>query len=233
MGAQGCRDNSPCSALGAGDDVTARIEHCVDGAVHADLALHGLRDARVHATLNRRLTRLLLAYGQIYLAGHGAAGTSRQGHGPWADARLADGRGAQSSSDSRASLGSLRHQIAAPLVEGPPRLVVHLATRVLNVEDVALAQLRILHEHGGDGALEIPGKLIGHHSAYLVAHVEGVALRDGAVQARGDRLLGQLDLQLLAIVVVIHVLQLESATQRLGRSDGAKGDAKRKETQID
>jgi len=29
------------------------------------------------------------------------------------------------------------------------------------------------------------------------------------------------------------VLQLESATQRLGRSDGAKGDAKRKETQID
>jgi len=65
--------------------VTARIEHRVDGAVHADLALHGLRDARIHATLNRRLTRLLLANGQIYLAGHGAAGTSRQpadpGHG--------------------------------------------------------------------------------------------------------------------------------------------------------
>jgi len=53
-----------------------------------------------------------------------------------------------------------------------------------------------------------------------------MALGYGAVQSRCDRLLGQLDLQLLAIVVIIHVLQFESATQRLGRSNGAKGDAK-------
>lgn len=114
-------------------------------------------------------------------------------------------------------------------MQGPPGLVVHLATGVLDVKDIALAQLRVFREHGGNGALEIPRELVGHHAAHLVAHVEGVALCDGSVESGGYGLLGQLDLQLLAVVVVVRVLQLEGATQGFGRSNGAKGDAGRRE----
>lgn len=213
--------NSPRSTLGTGNYVTARIEHCVDGAVHADLALHSLGYPRVHAALNRRLTRLLLAYGQIYLAGHGAAGTSTA----TSCSQRINSSGAAIHSTRAEALSSLGSQISAPFVQRPPGLVMNLPTRMLDIEDIALAQLRVLHEHGGDSALEIPGKLIGDHAPDLVAHVEGVALRNRAIETRGNGLLGQLDLQLLAIVVVVDVLQLEGASERLGSSNSAKGDA--------
>lgn len=105
------------------------------------------------------------------------------------------------------------------------RLVVHLAARVLNVEHVALAQLRVLVEHGRNGPLEIPCKLVGHHAAHLVAHIERVSLCYRAIQARGNRLLGQLYFQILAIVVIVHVLQLEGAPQRLCSGNGTERDA--------
>lgn len=198
--------------------MTAWIEHCVDRTIHADLALHCLGDARVHTALNRRFTRLLFAYGQIYLAGHGTGTTAADSieNGLTAvDPAAIDGRHGNS-------------HITSLLVQLASRLIVHLAARVLYVEHVALAQLSVLVEHRCNGPLEIPRKLVGHHAAHLVAYIERMSFCYRSIQARGNWLLRQLYFEILAVVVIIYVLQLEGAPQRLCSGNGTKGDAVKK-----
>ena len=109
-------------------------------------------------------------------------------------------------------------------------LLVDFAASVLDVEDVALAQLGVLFEHGGDGAFEIACELVGDDASDFVADVEGVAFGDGAIQASGDGMFGQLDFEITTIIMIIDIFKFEAATERLRSCNGAEGYATKKTT---